>query len=69
MWVLQVSAAKVLQETCNYTLLFDVLVELLNQVNENRKEIEKLVDNSPLWEDYELRGCVSSFFTCLVRFL
>ncbi|XP_027345289.1 protein SMG7L-like isoform X2 [Abrus precatorius] len=38
---------------------FDVLVELLNQLNENRKETKKLVDSTPLWEDYELRGFVS----------
>ncbi|KAK7369034.1 hypothetical protein VNO80_11068 [Phaseolus coccineus] len=42
---------------------FDVLVELLNQVNENRKETKKLVDNSPLWEDYELRGFVLVAFS------
>nr|KYP76304.1 Telomerase-binding protein EST1A [Cajanus cajan] len=39
---------------------FDVLIELLNQLNENRKEDKKLVASStPLWEDYELRGFVS----------
>ncbi|KAL2344062.1 hypothetical protein Fmac_005347 [Flemingia macrophylla] len=38
---------------------FDVLIELLNRLNENRKEAKKLVASStPLWEDYELRGFV-----------
>ncbi|CAL0300901.1 unnamed protein product [Lupinus luteus] len=32
---------------------FDVFVELLNQLNNNRKGTEKLLDNTPLWEDYE----------------
>lgn len=35
---------------------FDVFVELLNQLNNNRKETKKLLDSTPLWEDYELRG-------------
>ncbi|KAJ1381876.1 Tetratricopeptide-like helical domain superfamily [Sesbania bispinosa] len=35
---------------------FDVFVELLNQLNENRKETKKLLHSTPLWEDYELRG-------------
>ncbi|CAL0309335.1 unnamed protein product [Lupinus luteus] len=35
---------------------FDVFVELLNKLNNNRKETKKLLDNTPLWEDYELRG-------------
>ncbi|XP_057429405.1 nonsense-mediated mRNA decay factor SMG7-like isoform X2 [Lotus japonicus] len=37
---------------------FDVFVELLNKLNDNRKETEKLLDATPLWEDYELRGFV-----------
>ncbi|KAL2341881.1 hypothetical protein Fmac_009821 [Flemingia macrophylla] len=36
---------------------FDVFVELLNQLNDDRKE-EKHIDRTPLWEDYELRGFV-----------
>ncbi|KAG5023360.1 hypothetical protein JHK82_019263 [Glycine max] len=43
---------------------FYVLLELLNELNENRKETKKLVANStPLWEDYELRGFVSIAFS------
>ncbi|XP_028190321.1 protein SMG7L-like isoform X3 [Glycine soja] len=43
---------------------FYVLIELLNQLNENRKETRKLVDSStPLWEDYELRGFASVAFS------
>lgn len=43
---------------------FDELVELLNQLNENRKETEKLVASStPLWEDHELRGFVCVAFS------
>ncbi|CAJ1936502.1 unnamed protein product [Sphenostylis stenocarpa] len=42
---------------------FDVLIELLNKVNENNKETKKLVDSSPLWEDYELRGFVLVSFS------
>ncbi|XP_027360822.1 protein SMG7L isoform X2 [Abrus precatorius] len=37
---------------------FDVFVELLNQLNNDRKENEKLLQRTPLWEDYELRGFV-----------
>ncbi|XP_019425260.1 PREDICTED: protein SMG7L-like isoform X2 [Lupinus angustifolius] len=37
---------------------FDVFVELLNKLNDNGKETEKLLDNTPLWEDYELRGFI-----------
>ncbi|XP_061341576.1 nonsense-mediated mRNA decay factor SMG7-like isoform X2 [Gastrolobium bilobum] len=37
---------------------FHVFVELLNQLNDNRKETKKLLDRTPLWEDYELRGFV-----------
>ncbi|XP_019420144.1 PREDICTED: protein SMG7L-like isoform X3 [Lupinus angustifolius] len=37
---------------------FDVFVELLNQLNNNRKGTEKILDNTPLWEDYELRGFI-----------
>ncbi|KAK7400593.1 hypothetical protein VNO78_11803 [Psophocarpus tetragonolobus] len=44
---------------------FYVLVELLNQLNENRKETRKLVDSTPLWEDHELRGFVSVDFSQL----
>ncbi|KAK7362848.1 hypothetical protein VNO77_04972 [Canavalia gladiata] len=42
---------------------FYVLIELLNQLNENRKETKNLVDGTPLWEDYELRGFVSIAFS------
>ncbi|RDY08080.1 Protein SMG7L [Mucuna pruriens] len=43
---------------------YDVLVELLNQLNESRKETKMLVASStPLWEDYELRGFVSVAFS------
>ncbi|KAF1882270.1 hypothetical protein Lal_00038916 [Lupinus albus] len=35
---------------------FDVFVELLNKLNNNRKETKNLLDNTPLWEDFELRG-------------
>ncbi|KAJ1386650.1 Tetratricopeptide-like helical domain superfamily [Sesbania bispinosa] len=38
---------------------FDVFIELLNQLNDNKKETKKLLDSTPLWEDYELRGFVS----------
>ncbi|MED6134224.1 hypothetical protein PIB30_035108 [Stylosanthes scabra] len=37
---------------------FHVFVQLLNQVNDSRKKTKKLLDNTPLWEDYELRGFV-----------
>ncbi|QHO14830.1 hypothetical protein S245_032132 [Arachis hypogaea] len=37
---------------------FHVFVQLLNQLNVNRKKTKKLLDNTPLWEDYELRGFV-----------
>lgn len=37
---------------------FDVFVELLNKLNDNRKETKRLLDGTPLWEDYELRGFV-----------
>ncbi|KEH36551.1 putative telomerase activating protein Est1 [Medicago truncatula] len=37
---------------------FDVFVELLNKLNDNRKETKKLLDSTPLWEDFELRGFV-----------
>lgn len=37
---------------------FDVFVELLNKLNDNRKETKKLHDSVPLWEDFELRGFV-----------
>ncbi|TKY71714.1 SMG7L protein [Spatholobus suberectus] len=37
---------------------FDVFVELLNQLNGDRKETKKHLDRTPLWEDYELRGFV-----------
>ncbi|RDX62394.1 Protein SMG7L, partial [Mucuna pruriens] len=37
---------------------FDVFVELLNQLKNDRKETEKHLARTPLWEDYELRGFV-----------
>ncbi|XP_020234596.1 protein SMG7L isoform X3 [Cajanus cajan] len=37
---------------------FDVFVELLNQLNNDRKGTAKHIDITPLWEDYELRGFV-----------
>ncbi|KAK7302806.1 hypothetical protein RJT34_13702 [Clitoria ternatea] len=37
---------------------FDVFIELLSQLNDNKKETDKLHDRTPLWEDYELRGFV-----------
>ncbi|XP_012568770.1 nonsense-mediated mRNA decay factor SMG7-like isoform X2 [Cicer arietinum] len=38
---------------------FDVYVELLNRLNDDRKETKKLLDSTPLWEDFELRGFVT----------
>ncbi|KAK7319700.1 hypothetical protein RJT34_04425 [Clitoria ternatea] len=46
------------KSTTAISYFFDVLIELLNQLNKNRKEARKLVDSAPLWEDYELRGFV-----------
>ncbi|CAI8591127.1 unnamed protein product [Vicia faba] len=37
---------------------FDVFVELVNKLNDIRKETKKLLDSIPLWEDFELRGFV-----------
>lgn len=35
---------------------FGVFIDLLNQLNAYGREAKKLLDSTPLWEDYELRG-------------
>ncbi|KAI4296764.1 hypothetical protein L6164_036690 [Bauhinia variegata] len=35
---------------------FGVFIELINQLNADRRDTKKLPENTPLWEDYELRG-------------
>ncbi|XP_054802332.1 nonsense-mediated mRNA decay factor SMG7-like [Prosopis cineraria] len=35
---------------------FGVLIDLVNQLGTQGRETKKLLDNTPLWEDYELRG-------------
>ncbi|KAL2969302.1 hypothetical protein AAZX31_15G073100 [Glycine max] len=46
------------KSTIAISYFFDVFVALLNQLKDDKKETEKHLHRTPLWEDYELRGFV-----------
>ncbi|KAH1103063.1 hypothetical protein GLYMA_13G238000v4 [Glycine max] len=46
------------KSTIAISYFFEMFVEFLNQLKDDKKETEKHLDRTPLWEDYELRGFV-----------